>query len=372
MTMRLALVGKNADHVLAYRGSLIRAAQARGYAVHAITGPSRLGTARDRLAQAGVKLHEVGMDGGGINPLREFALRRSLSRVMGEIRPDAVLCYNPKPVAWGPPAARRAGARRVVAMITGLGYAFTGSGVKRRIVRRALLRLYRRSLRQCDVVFVQNEDDRAVLREAGCLGAPDRSRLLPGSGVDLERFRTAPLPGRTSFLMVARLLGDKGVREYVEACRALHRTHPDVETVLLGGPDRNPTAIPEAEVDRWRREGVPRLVDEVEDVRPALAACSVFVLPSYREGTSKVMLEAMATGRAIITTDAPGCREPVEPGVNGLLVPVGDATALARAMRELADDSARVERMGRESRRIAEERYDAQVVNSLLLDALDG
>ncbi|MCA9284664.1 MAG: glycosyltransferase family 4 protein [Phycisphaerales bacterium] len=370
--MRIVLVGKNADHVLAYRGSLIRAAQARGHEVHAITGPSRLGTAPARLAEVGVPLHVVRFDGGGANPIRDALSLRALTRTMRRLHPDAVLCYNPKSIAYGPIAARAAGVRRVVAMVTGLGYAFTGSGLRRRLVRLASTRLYRRAFARCDVVFLQNPDDRDLLRELGCLPPPAQVRLLPGSGVDLERFTEQPLPLRTRFLMIARLLRDKGVPEFVAAARQVHVTHPAAEFALIGGPDPNPTAVPAVEIERWRRAGVPELVDEVEDVRPHLAACTVFVLPSHREGTSKVMLEAMATGRAVITTDAPGCREPVEPGVNGLLVAVGDSEALAETMRRLADDRAQVERMGREGRRIAETRYDARVVDAEVMAALEG
>lgn len=375
--VRLALIGKHADYVLAYRGSLIRAAHARGHEVHAITGAPRgashsphLGRAAERLLAAGVLLHEVPLDGGGANPIRDLATQRALRRVLEAVRPDAVLCYNPKLVAFGPPAARAARVPKVAAMVTGLGYAFTGSGVRRALVRAAATRLYRRALAACDVVFFQNQDDRDELARLGIVDAKTPILFIAGSGVDLAHFPRAALPEGVHFLMIARLLRDKGVMEYAQACRALRETHPHATTTLLGATDDNPTAVPASEIERWRREGVPTLRDAVEDVRPALAACTVFVLPSHREGTSKVMLEAMATGRAIIATDAIGCREPVTPEVNGVLVPVGDATALATAMRRLADDRALVERMGEESRRIAERRFDATAVDRTILDAL--
>jgi glycosyltransferase involved in cell wall biosynthesis len=368
--VRLALIGKHADYVLAYRGSLIRAAQSRGHEVHAITGAARAARAAERLRSAGVVLHEIPLDGGGTNPFRDLATQRALRRVLRALRPDAVLCYNPKLVAYGPTAARAAGVPKVAAMVTGLGYAFTGSGLRRSLVRAAATRLYRRALAACDVVFFQNQADRDQLAALGIVDDRTSIRMVAGSGVDLSLFAPAPLPAGTHFLMIARLLRDKGVMEYAQACRALRATHPQATTTLLGGTDDNPTAVPASEIERWRREGVPMVRDAVEDVRPALAACTVFVLPSHREGTSKVMLEAMATGRAVITTDAIGCREPVEPGANGVLVPVGDAEALAAAMRRLADERGVVERFGAESRRIAEQRFDAAVVDRTILDAM--
>lgn len=369
--MRLALLGKHADYVLAYRGSLIREAQARGHEVHAITGAARSPTARERLGAAGVTLHEVPLDGGGANPIRDLETRRALRRTLRRLRPDAAFCYNPKLIAHGPPAARAAEVPRVAAMVTGLGYAFTGRGLRRRLVRMVATRLYRRALSACDVIFFQNEEDRAELARLELIPRETDVRLVAGSGVDLHCFPCQPLPQGSHFLMISRLLRDKGVLEYVEACRALARSHPEATTTLLGALDDNPTAVDASEIDRWRREGVPRLHDAVDDVRPFLQRCTVFVLPSHREGTSKVMLEAMATGRPVITTDAVGCREPIEPGVNGLLVPVANPSALAAAMGRLVGDRPLVERMAAESRRIAEGRYDARVVDAAILEALE-
>jgi len=379
--MRFCLIGKNPDYVLAYRGSLIRAAQARGHEVHAVTADTSIRAAQ-RLADAGVTLHMIPLHGSGTNPFGDLRSAHAMTRALRSIRPDAVFCYNPKPVAYGPRAARRAGVRRVAAMVTGLGYAFTGSGARRALIRAVASRLYRRSLRACDAVFFQNKDDLATAARRGIVNptpavraAPTKGPaivMVPGSGVDLERFAAAPLPPEPTvrFLMIARILRDKGAVEFVEACRRVRAEVPGATFALVGGQDDNPTAVPRRDIDRWRREGIVELVGEVDDVRPALAACSVFVLPSHREGTSKVMLEAMAVGRPVITTDTVGCREPIEPGVNGLLVPVQDPEALAQAMRRLADDRSLVERMGRESRRIAERRFDARVVDAEILDAL--
>ncbi|MBM4113787.1 MAG: glycosyltransferase family 4 protein [Phycisphaerae bacterium] len=379
--MRFCLIGKNPDYVLAYRGSLIRAALARGHEVHAITADTSRRAAA-RLADAGVSLHMIPLHGATSNPISDLRTMRAMTRTLRAVRPDAVFCYNPKPVAYGPRAARRAGVRRVAAMVTGLGYSFTGSGVKRALVRSVATRLYRRSLRACDAVFFQNKDDLATATRRGIVaatpamqGRPTKSPrviMVAGSGVDLDRFASAPLPPPPTvrFLMIARIIRDKGAVEFVDACRLVKQRVPHATFAILGGQDDNPTAVPQRDIERWKREGVVELVGEVDDVRPELARCTVFVLPSHREGTSKVMLEAMSVGRAIITTDTIGCREPVSRGVNGLLVPVQDADALAKAMIELAQDRPRVESMAAESRRIAEQRYDARKVDAAILDAL--
>lgn len=363
-------MGKHAEHVLSYRGSLIRAAQLRGHEVHAITGPAESDAARARLAAASVALHEVPLDGGGANPFKDTGTLRAIRAVVEAIRPDAAFCYNPKFMAFGPVAAKQAGVPRIAAMVTGLGYAFTGGGMRRALVRFALTRLYRRAFRCCDMVFFQNRDDLAEFTRHRVVDPSTPTAVVPGSGVDLERFTPSPPPEGVHFLMISRLLRDKGVVEFAEASHLVKATHPGARFTLLGGRDANPTAIPRELVERWVARGVPILVAPTPDVRPALAACTIFVLPSYREGTSKVMLEAMATGRAIITTDAVGCREPIEPGVNGLLVPVGAVEPLAAAMRSLADDRVRVEGMGRESRRIAETRFAARLVDDVILAAL--
>ena len=195
--------------------------------------------------------------------------------------------------------------------------------------------------------------------------------MVDGSGVDCERFAPAPLPeGPTQFLLIARLLGDKGIREYVKAARAVKQTHPEVTFHLVGGVDPNPNGISEAEVRGWAEGGAVVWHGELEDVRPSIAACHVYVLPSYREGTPRTVLEAMAMGRAVITTDAPGCRETVRDGDIGLLVAPRSAEALEAAMRRLVDDRAAIARMGARARAIATSVYDVHRVNAAMLTAM--
>jgi glycosyltransferase involved in cell wall biosynthesis len=257
-------------------------------------------------------------------------------------------------------------------MITGIGSAFN-SGTSRR--RRALVvvvrTMYRLGLRQAHVVFFQNGDDEASFVALGLVGRRHRLVRIAGSGIDLEAFTPTPLPPPPlTFLMVARLLRDKGLHEYVEAARQVRRRHPGVRVQLLGPLDPNPEGISSSEVEAIRAEGAVDYLGETSDVRPYLAAASVCVLPSYREGTPRSLLEAMAMGRPIITTDAPGCRETIEPGRNGLMIPARDAGALADAMLAMIDAPERLTAMGLEGRRIAESRFDVHDVDRVIMDAL--
>lgn len=196
------------------------------------------------------------------------------------------------------------------------------------------------------------------------------SSIVNGSGVDLSDYSLAPLPSKPCFLLIARLLGDKGVREYAEAAQVVKSVHPEVVFRLVGWIDDNPDAISQRELDQWVDSGLLEFLGKLDDVRPAIADCSVYVLPSYREGTPRTVLEAMAMGRAVITTDAPGCRETVVDGDNGFLVPVKDVDALADAMMKMIYSAGLVARMGERSRRIAETKYDVHRVNASMLEGM--
>ena len=368
----LALLGKNAQHVLAFRGSLIRAAQANGHRVIALTSPASA-RARHRLREAGVEHFDTPLRGGTISPLRDLQFQTTVSDILNAQRVDALLAYNPKCIAFGPIAARRAGVKNIAALVTGLGFAFTGQSLARRCIRFFSTRLYRRSLAKCDAVFFQNQIDREELTALGVLvNVPNaRVHMIAGSGVDLEFFPAQPVPTQTHFLMISRPLKDKGVAEFAQACKIVCTRDPAIRCTLICAWDDNPSSFTRADIARWAQDGCFNAVDEVEDVRPHLGACTTFVLPSYREGTSKVVLEAMATGRAIISTDAIGCRDPIKPGVNGLLVATHSATELAAAMLELARDPARNSAMGAASRRIAQEKYNAKQIDAAILHALN-
>ncbi len=369
---RALLVGSIAESLINFRGPLIAALQGKGLNVHVAApdlpthSPVRL-----QLQAMGVTVHQVPMMRTGTNPLAYLYTTWVLWRLMRQIKPGLVLGSTIKPVICGTLAAWLAGVPQRFALVTGLGYTFQGVG-QRSCLQALVQRLYSLALARAQRVFFQNPDDLALYQDRGILQPYAPVCVVNGSGVDLASFAVRPLPaaalaGAVRFLFIDRLLGDKGVREYAEAARLLKRSYPQVRCALVGWFDSNPSAISQAELDGWVADGSIEFLGHLADVRTAIEACSVYVLPSYREGTPSTVLEAMAMGRAIVTTDAPGCRETVVDGDNGFLVPVQDAEALAQAMARFIGEPGLQTSMGARSRQMAEDKYDVHKVNAVML-----
>ena len=365
--LRILVLGSYAPSLINFRGPLIAAMIARGHRVFAAAPAIDAATA-DALRQLGAEPVPVRLSNASLSPLAMIASYRELRGMIATLRPDVIFSYTIKPVILAAFAGRSRKVSKVVSLITGVGYAFTGTGgsLGRRAVRRAASLLYRAALARSDLVLFQNGDDRQLFRDLGLLAEATPSAVVSGSGVDLGRFGPAPLPDQASFLMIARLLWDKGIREFAAAVRRLRRERPDVPVALAGYLDPSPDSLTQAELDELVSEGL-HFHGKLDDVRPALGACSVYVLPSYREGTPRSVLEAMAMGRPVITTDTAGCRETVVDGVNGFLVPVGDAEALFAAMKRFIDDPSLIAPMGAASLAMARERFDADKVSADIL-----
>lgn len=369
------LVSGIGDTVIGFRGALAKALAERGHRV-VVSIPRPTEVAAERvvadLAGIGVECSFSPLDRTGTNPLREYAARRHFHELFSRLRPHGVFAANPKPVFHALPTAAAVAVPRRVAMITGLGHAFIAHGVRAWLLRVAATKLYRSAMRCATTVFFQNPDDRDEFLTRRLLPTSSDVRICRGSGVDLARFETVEPPrSGPVFLMVSRLLGEKGVREFVEAARIVRRADPRCRFRIAGWIDSNPSAITREELDAWIVRGDVEYAGRLDDVRGELAAANVFVLPSYREGTPKSVLEAMAVGRPVITTDVPGCRETVVEGVNGLIVPARDARALAAACLELAANQSRRTEMGRASRALAEAKFDVRQVNASIIEALD-
>jgi glycosyltransferase involved in cell wall biosynthesis len=368
---RIVVVGGHAPALISFRGELIAAMVSAGHEVIACA-PGAHPEVAEALRARGARYQPVALNRAGINPLGDLSSLLGLRRLFRQLRPDLVLAYTAKAVIYGAGAARLAGVPQIFAMITGLGYAFIdGRELKRRVLRQVTTRLYRASLAGCEAILFQNRDDLDDFRRAGIVAPGKRLVLVDGSGVETAHYGFAPVvPEPPTFLLIARLLRDKGIVEYVEAARALRAAHPQARFRLLGPLDPNPAGIGADTLERWRSEGAIEYLGEAEDVRPHLRASTVYVLPSYREGMPRTVLEAMATGRAIVTTDVPGCRETVVEGDNGFLVPARDAGALAAAMRRFIAEPGLAIAMGARSRAIAEQRFDVHRVNAAMLAAM--
>jgi glycosyltransferase involved in cell wall biosynthesis len=363
------LIASFPDSLINFRGALIESLISAGCEVH-VAAPG-LGGAPEissKLRSLGVTIHNIPLQRVGMNPFKDLLLVLFLFRLIKNVKPSHVLGYTIKPVVYGSLAAWLSSVKHRFALITGLGYAFTGEAEGlRKVLRTVIKQLYRFSLSRNSLVFFQNPDDEALFRELGILRPSISSCVVNGSGVDVTEYAVSPLPERPSFLLIARLLGDKGVREYAQAAAMLKQRFPAVTFKLVGWIDDNPDAISQSELDAWVESEIIEFLGKLSDVRPAISESSVYVLPSYREGTPRTVLEAMAMGRPVITTDAPGCRETVVDGDNGFLVPVKDVPALADSMIRLIENPVKVKTMGIRSRQIAEEKYDVHKVNAVML-----
>lgn len=357
------------DSLLNFRGPLLNALVVAGLDVH-VAAPDLPASSevRQRLEALGVQVHEVRLNRTGMNPLSDLGSLFNLWRLMRRLKPDFSLAYTIKPVIYGSVAAWLARVPARFALITGLGYAFQGEAGQRSWLKRIVQNLYGFALAKVTKVFFQNPDDEALFYDLGILDSSNpKTVVVNGSGIDVDSFTVAHFPETPQFLLIARLLGDKGVREYVQAAATVRKQYPNTVFGLVGWIDENPDAINGDELQNWVASGVVKFYGRLADVKPAIADSSVYVLPSYREGTPRTVLEAMAMGRAVITTDAPGCRETVVHGKNGFLVPVKSTAELAAAMIHFIENPELVVAMGKESRLLAEEKYDVRKVNDQML-----
>jgi glycosyltransferase involved in cell wall biosynthesis len=357
--MRIGVVANTVWYLFNFRLNLCLALQRAGHSVVAIAPAGE----HSRLIEAvGVPFVPVTISGGGLNPWVEWQSVRQLARALAVCQCDVVLSYTPKGNIYSALACLW---HRVafVPNVSGLGRVFIRQTPLTMLVRW----LYRLTFRRAKRVFFQNQDDLLTFVGAG-LVLPSLAERLPGSGVDLTRFRPQGWPQDAYeapvFLLVARMLWDKGVGEFVTAARMVHATHPGARFQLLGFLDvANPSAVPRSQVEEWVAEGVVQYLQPTDDVRPYLTAASCVVLPSYREGVPRSLLEAAASARPIITTDATGCRDTVQDGTTGYLCQPKNAQDLAdKVLDFLALPQAERHAMGQRGRRYVEDNFDERLV----------
>ena len=358
---RLVLVVNDPAFFLSHRLPIALAAQQEGFVVHVATA---YGPGIDRIAAMGLIHHILPLSRSGKNPLVELRGFIALYRLFRKIKPDIVHLVTIKPLLYGSIAARLAGVPSVVAAVSGLGFVYLASGLKAAFVRVVVSGMYRLVLGKHNLkVIFQNLDDRKTLMHDEALQA-DKVVMIRGSGVDLSAYTVIPAPkGLPVVAMVARLLRDKGVYEYAAAAQILKQRGLMARFWLVGAPDvGNPASVDEADLSTWYNSGVIELLGYKHDVAQVFAQSNIVVLPSYREGLPKVLIEAAACGRPVVTTDVPGCRDAIEPDVTGLLVPPRNAVALADAIQRLLLDAELRARMGQAGRRLAEREFSVEKV----------
>jgi glycosyltransferase involved in cell wall biosynthesis len=363
VAVKIALFANTDWYLYNFRRTLASALREAGHDVVLVSPPGAHGA---RLQELGFRWEPAPMLRRSLNPARELALVLWLARLFRRERVDLVHGFTIKCAVYGSLAARLAGAPARVSAVAGMGYVFTSGDLRARFLRPLVRAAMRFALGGSGArVILQNPDDVALFERAR-LAEPDEIRLIPGSGVDCVRFapaRARERRDRFTLVLPARLLWDKGVAEYVEAARSLRAEGRAMDFVLAGAPDPgNPAAVPESVIRGWVEEGVVRWLGHVEDMPALFRSVDAVVLPSYREGLSKGLIEAGACGLPLVTTDAPGCRDVVTDGVDGLLVPARDAKALARAMARLHDEPALRMRLGAAARAKALAEFDERIV----------
>ncbi len=360
---RILVIGGEGYSLINFRLPLLQAMVDKGYEVHAIaTGDEE--TAR-KLQGAGIFFHKVPLSRHSLSPLNDLIYFIRLYKKIKKIRPAICLAYTIKPVSYGIIAATLSGVKNRYALITGLGYVFISNDMKAKAVKCIVRFFYRAAFYFSQGVIFQNSDDQECCVKTK-LVKQENTYVVNGSGIDLNYFKPGPFPEKLTFLMIARFLPEKGIFEYLEACALLKKQHPEVRCCLVGYIDNPLSGITNTTIETWQAHGIECLGRQ-DDVRNVLSETSVYVLPSYREGTPRSVLEAMAMGRPIITTDTPGCRQTVEEGKNGFLVPIKNSEALYQAMLRFVNNPLLIYAMGKASLAMARVKFDVIKINKDML-----
>ncbi|GAA0182412.1 glycosyltransferase family 4 protein [Clostridium sediminicola] len=365
--MKVMVISPKNKTLFNFRGDLIKKIISNGHEVVAI-GPNK--DYIDDVLALGAKFIEVPFSKDNISILGDVNYYKKLKKVMKSEKPDLVFSYTIKPVVYGSLAARHVSIKRIYPMVTGLGRIYASNSFKAKVLRKITGILYKQAFKGCNKIIFQNSDDLKQLVDLGYL-AEEKAVRVDGSGVNMERFNVNELAEQPIFLMIARVIKEKGVFEFAEAARTVKKEYPESRFILLGGYDSSIGAIKPEELEPYISDGSIEFPGETKNVVPYLEKSKVFVLPTYyREGLPRTILEAMAMARPIITTDWPGCRDAVSEGVNGFLIQPKDSTSLVEKMKYMIENPDRVKEMSQNSLRFCKEKYDVNIVNRHMLEIM--
>lgn len=365
---KIVIISPKTKTLINFRGDLIKSILEKGYEVVAI-GPDR--DYEKELEALGVKLIILDLKKDNTNMLGDIKYLFGLKRILKAENPNIVFSYTIKPVIYGSIAGRWCGIKKIYPMITGLGRIYTGDGTKVKLIRLITSFLYKISFKGCSKVIFQNNDD-MILFVKNKIISKEKTVKIDGSGVNMKKFIPSNLPKPLVFLMISRIIKEKGVMEYLEAAKAVKEKYPETKFILLGGFDNSIGALNEKDIYPYIKQKVIEFPGETKDVVPYLRECSVFVLPTYyREGIPRTILEAMACAKPVITTDWVGCKEAVSNNENGFLIPIKNSEVLAKKMIYLIENFDIAQKMGKRSIEICKEKFDVDIINKKMLEIME-
>ena len=367
--MKFMLISPKNRTVYNFRGELIKKIINKGYEV-IVTGPDYDNV--EKIEELGAKFVKIDLDKESTGIYSNWNYYKSLIRIIKDEKPDIVLSYTIKPVIFGTLAAKKAGINKSYSLITGLGqiYGFNAT-FKTKIIRFICGLAYKKVFKYNSKVIFQNSDDLAECVKRKYL-KNDKCIVVDGSGVDLNKFKRTTLPNRNVFLMISRMIKTKGTIEYLKAAEKVKCKYKDVEFLYLGKPENKRGYVKKEEINYFVQKGVVKILDETDNVPEVISKSTVMVLPSYyREGIPRTLLEALAMGRPIITTNSVGCKETVKDGINGFLVPIKDADALAEKMIYMIEHREKLDKMSDESYKYCKERFDVNIINKRMLEIME-
>lgn len=371
MQKKIIVLAGYAPSLINFRLHLLKEFQKKGYQVIA-SAPQNFQWVREKLKSINIPFYHFPLSPASINPIQDLLFIKKYVSFLNKQKPDIVFAYTIKPVIYGSISAKLAGIPAVYSLITGLGYTFEQKSSKQKLIGLISTKLYSFALRSNKTIFFQNSDDVDVFKRKKILGENANIAIINGSGVDLDYFQFETFfPEKPVFLLIARILKSKGILEYIAAAKIVKNKYPQARFHLVGYFYDSPDAIDKKVIMAAHEEGIIDYKGETDDVRPYIRNCSVYVLPSYREGTPRTVLEAMAMGRPIITTNVPGCKETVIHNENGFLVENKNSEDLASAMTKFINNPKLLKQMGRQSRVIAEQKYDVNKVNKNIISAME-
>ncbi|TDO94097.1 glycosyltransferase involved in cell wall biosynthesis [Halanaerobium saccharolyticum] len=367
--MKILVLSSHTKSLFWFRLDMMKSFIKNGHEVVAV-GSESMNEWKDKFKEHNIKYLSINVDRNGTNPLKDLKTLIELFKIIKNEKPEKIFSYQAKTVIYGSIAARIYGVKDIYSLIAGLGSIFRGKGLKNRLIKTIMKFEYKLASKFNKKLFFQNNDDRNLFIKEGIVDK-ENTVIINGSGVNTNEFKSKPFPEVNAFLFIGRLIKDKGIIEYLEAAKKVKESYPNTRFLLVGPFDSNPSALRSEDLDPYISNDIIEYFGYQEDVRPYIEQSSVFVLPSYHEGTPKTVLEAMAMGRPIITTDAPGCRETVDNGENGFLVKLKDADDLAEKMITLINDPKLQKQMGKKSLQIVKEKYDVEIVNKSIMEAME-